>query len=147
MDIKYYLSDDIFVKVDRASMYNSIECRAPFLDNRIVSFSDQLKDNDKIYDNQAKYFLKEFLKIYMPTTNFNRPKMGFGNPIGKWLNNELKAWANNLILTDNDKISKYINTQLIEKLWILHQKEKVDYSTILWNFLIFKNWLNINEII
>ena len=78
--------------------------------------------------------------------DFERPKMGFGNPIGKFLNSELKDWANNLIYNNNHKVEKYINMNLITEIWELHQKKKKDYSTIIWNFIMFKNWLIENEI-
>lgn len=145
-DIKTYLVDDIFVKVDRASMHNSIESRAPFVDNRIIDFSDSLSEYDKIRKNKPKYFLKKYLERHFSTSDFDRPKMGFGNPIGTWLNYELKDWAENLINEDNEKIKKYINIELIKNIWFLHQQQKKDYSNILWNFIMFKQWFSLNEI-
>ena len=82
----------------------------------------------------------------MPEISFNRPKMGFGNPIGLFLNNELKEWSINLINNDNDFIEDIINMDQIHKIWELHQNKKKDYSNVIWNFLILKNWLKHNEI-
>ena len=81
----------------------------------------------------------------MPEISFNRPKMGFGNPIGLFLNNELKEWSINLINNDNDFIEDIINMDQIHKIWELHQNKKKDYSNVIWNFLILKNWLKHNE--
>ena len=60
----------------------------------------------------------------MPDINFNRPKMGFGNPIGLFLNNELNEWATNLIYNNNDFIENLINIDLVQKIWKLHQINK-----------------------
>ena len=74
----------------------------------------------------------------MPDINFNRPKMGFGNPIGLFLNNELNEWATNLIYNNNDFIENLINIDHVQKIWKLHQINKKDYSNIIWNFNIKK---------
>ncbi len=146
LDFDTYLCDDIFVKVDRASMYNSVESRAPFVDNRLIDFACELDSQEKIKKNNAKYFLKKILDRNMPDINFNRPKMGFGNPIGLFLNNELNEWATNLIYNNNDFIENLINIEHVQKIWKLHQINKKDYSNIIWNFLILKNWILNNEI-
>ena len=146
LDIDTYLCDDIFVKVDRASMFNSVESRAPFVDNRIIDFASELNNSEKIKKNNPKYFLKKILEKNIPEINFNRPKMGFGNPLGLFLNKELKEWSNNLIHNDNDFIENIINIDQIHKVWELHQNKKKDYSNVIWNFLILKNWLLNNEI-
>lgn len=145
-DLDTYLSDDIFVKVDRASMFNSVESRAPFVDNRVTDFAKQLDISDKINNKKTKIFLRKILNKNFHQTDFERPKMGFGNPIGKFLNFELKDWVNDLIYNNNHKVEKYINMNLITEIWELHQKKKKDYSTIIWNFIMFKNWLLENEI-
>ncbi len=145
-DINTYLPDDIFVKVDRASMHCSIESRAPFLDDRIINFANQLDVSDKITKNSSKFFLKNYLKQNYPKLNFDRPKMGFGNPIGLWLNNELRTWADELINYNNESIEEFINIELIKEIWRKHQKQKRDYSNIIWNFLVFKQWFVFNEI-
>lgn len=145
-DIDYYLSDDIFVKVDRASMYNSIESRAPFVDKRVIEFSMGLQDEEKIDKKTSKLFLKRLLIEKININYKDRPKMGFGNPIGKWLKNELNQWAGEIINGDNDSISKIINIEFIKSLWVKHNLGNGDYSNILWNFIMFKNWYYLNEI-
>ena len=121
LDIETYLCDDIFVKVDRASMFNSVESRAPFVDNRIIDFASELDSSEKM-KKYSQIFFKKILEKNMPEISFNRPKMGFGNPIGLFLNNELKEWSINLINNDNDFIEDIINMDQIHKIWELHQK-------------------------
>lgn len=145
-DIDYYLSDDIFVKVDRASMYNSIESRAPFVDKRIIEFSMNLQDEEKIDKKISKLFLKRLLMEKININYKDRPKMGFGNPIGKWLKNELNQWAGEIINGDNNNLKKIINIEFIKSLWVKHNLGRGDYSNILWNFIMFKNWYELNEI-
>jgi asparagine synthase (glutamine-hydrolysing) len=84
-DIKFYLKDDLLVKVDKASMQYSLEVRTPFLDYRVVEFALNLNENLKINNGTAKYLLKEVLYDYLPAELFNRPKWGFGiNDRTKW---------------------------------------------------------------
>ncbi len=89
-DLKYYLKDDLLVKVDRASMVWSLETRVPLLDYRIVEFAMNLPEYLRKRNDTAKYLLKEVLYDYIPKTYFNRPKWGFSIPLQKWLLTDLK---------------------------------------------------------
>jgi asparagine synthase (glutamine-hydrolysing) len=89
-DIKYYLKDDLLVKVDIASMQFSLEARTPFLDYRIVEFALNLDEKLKVHNNISKYLLKEVLYGYVPKYLFDRPKKGFSIPLAKWLHRDLK---------------------------------------------------------
>ncbi|MBA3900249.1 MAG: asparagine synthase (glutamine-hydrolyzing) [Bacteroidetes bacterium] len=89
-DIKYYLKDDLLVKVDRASMKSSLEARVPLLDYRIVEFALNLDESMKYHKGELKYFLKQVLYDYVPEEYFNRPKWGFSIPLSLWMKNELK---------------------------------------------------------
>ena len=84
-DINYYLSNDILVKVDRCSMFHSLEVRAPFLDINLTDIASNISVKDKLKNKKLKYIKKNILKNYLPEKLFERPKMGFGIPIDKWL--------------------------------------------------------------
>ena len=144
-DISTYLTDDIFVKVDRASMHSSIESRAPFVDSKVTDFANNLSIEDKINKKTGKLFLKKVLERYFDKRDFIRPKQGFGNPIGKLLLTDLKSWTEDQLNLNNENLSNYVNINTIQKLWVIHKSQKKDYSNILWNYLIFKRWLNENE--
>ncbi len=89
-DIKYYLKDDLLVKVDVASMQFSLEARTPFLDYRVVEFALNLDEQLKVNKGVSKYLLKEVLYDYVPQEYFARPKKGFSIPLIRWLHKDLK---------------------------------------------------------
>ncbi len=108
-DIKYYLKDDLLVKVDIASMQFSLETRTPFLDYRIVEFALNLDERLKRKGNIAKYLLKEVLYDYVPRKLFERPKWGFSIPLSKWLKTDL-----------NYLITTYLREDLVRRLGIVN---------------------------
>lgn len=93
-DLRYYLRDDLLVKVDRASMYHSLETRVPLLDYRIVEFAMNLPDRLRKNGNVTKYLLRKVLYQYVPESYFQRPKWGFSIPLQKWLKSELGFLVN-----------------------------------------------------
>lgn len=111
-DIENYLKDDLLVKVDRASMYYSMETRVPILDYRVVEFALNLSSSLKITEKGCmKYLLKEVLYDYVPKNLLNRPKWGFSIPLSKWLKTDLK-WM----------IDKYCSKLVIERTGIVQYK-------------------------
>ena len=92
-----YLPNDILVKVDRAAMSTSLETRVPFLDHRIVEFSSSLDLNFKINNGKGKILLRNILNKYLPIDLYERPKMGFGIPLSKWIKGPLLEWSKDLL--------------------------------------------------
>lgn len=88
-DVKYLIPDDFLVKVDRATMYHSIENREPFLDHRLVQFCLRLPLKYKIRNGQTKYLLRKILTRYIPPAYLERPKMGFSIPLFNWFKKDL----------------------------------------------------------
>ena len=115
-DLKYYLKDDLLVKVDRASMHYSLETRVPLLDYRIVEFAYNLHPTLRMRGTTTKYLLKKVLFDFVPENYFDRPKQGFAVPLQKWMKNELKQFV--VENTSENKISKsgILNYKEIEKL-------------------------------
>ena len=93
LDSMTYLPDDILVKVDRAAMGVSLETRAPFLDHRVVELSTRIPIDFKINNGVGKKILRNILYRYVPRELIERPKHGFGIPLGDWLRGPLKEWA------------------------------------------------------
>lgn len=139
-DINEYLPNDILTKVDRASMFSSLEVRVPLLDYRIVNFATKLPNKFKINNNEQKIILKNILKKKLPTHLIKKNKMGFGIPIDKWLRTFLKERVNFLLSEENLKKNQFLNNSSIKNLWNDHLNYKGNYGLKLWNIIIFQQW-------
>ena len=126
-DIDNYLNGDLLVKVDRATMFHSLEARCPLLDYRILEFSINLDETLKVKNGQSKYLLKSILYDKIPQNYFNRPKWGFSIPLQSWLKNEMYFL-----------IEKYFTTSLFEKYGILNS---IESNNILKKYLAGENYL------
>lgn len=139
-DTTCYLSDDILVKVDRASMATSLETRAPLLDHKVVEFAWSLPQNMKHRDGEGKWILKQLLERYLPKHLFDRPKQGFGIPHGEWIRGPLRDWAEELLNEKQLNEQGYLNAPLVRQHWKQHVTGEQDHSYDLWNALMFQAW-------
>ena len=140
MDTINYLPNDILFKVDRASMANSVETRAPFLDKDLYEFSKGLSLEKKIKNSKGKIILRDLLKRKIPNHLIDRPKAGFSIPIGKWLRKPLRDWSENLLCKKNIEKTGLLNFENINKVWTDHKKG-IDNSSLIWSILVFQQWL------
>ena len=141
LDTTTYLPDDILVKLDRAAMGVSLEGRSPFLDHTLVEFAWTLPLSMKIRQGQGKWILRKLLEKYLPAPLIDRPKMGFGVPIDRWLREPLRDWGAQLIDTGRLKSEGYFHPGRVRHLWQEHLSGRHNHAPVLWSILMFEAWL------
>ena len=142
-----YLQDDILTKVDRASMAVSLEARVPFLTHPLVEWSWQIAPSLKLADkgDMGKLVLRELLYRYLPKRLIERPKQGFGMPMGKWLRGPLRSWAENLL--SPMALEQYgLKADRIQEIWREHLSG-IDRQAMVWVVLMYLEWCQRKKII
>lgn len=138
--LRTYLMDDILVKTDRASMFNSLEVRTPLLDHRLVNFVNSLPSDYKIKGSDTKYILKQLMKDKLPKNILSRKKKGFGMPVADWLSQDLKPLVLDLLSEERIRKQGLFNHEYIKKLLNDHFTHKKDNRKQLWTLLVFQMW-------
>jgi asparagine synthase (glutamine-hydrolysing) len=140
-DTLFYLPDDILTKVDRASMGVSLEVRVPFLSHELVEETFKIPISMHLYKGKSKAILKNILKQYISKDLIERPKMGFGVPLDSWLRGPLRDWAENLLDERRLNHEGFFITEKVQKIWNEHKYGSKNWSSQLWNILMFQSWL------
>jgi asparagine synthase (glutamine-hydrolysing) len=139
-DIMTYLPNDLLVKVDIATMANSLEARSPFLDHHVIEFAASLPEKYKLRGLTTKYLLKQMLRKLLPAENLDRRKMGFGVPIGHWFRGKLQPFLRETLLAEASLNRGLFRPEAVKRLVELHTRGERDHSPQLWTLLMLELW-------
>ena len=139
-DMEWYLPTDLLVKVDIATMANSLEARSPFLDWRLTEFAARLPSRFKVKGRTSKYILKKAVADLIPAGNMHRPKQGFAVPVGPWFRGELKDFLADHILDARCRSRGLFKPAAVQRLFDDHQRGAGDYAHQLWTLLMLELW-------
>ncbi len=140
-DLKTYLAGDILVKVDRASMANSLEVRVPILDHELIEWAAGLPLSLKLRGQDGKYVLKKALEPLVPHELLYRPKMGFSVPLARWFRGPLRQRVRDALSSQALRDANVLDTAYLSTLADQHESGARDHSAILWSVLMFESFL------
>jgi asparagine synthase (glutamine-hydrolysing) len=140
VDINGYLVDNIFVKVDIASMAHSLEVRSPMVDQEVVSLAEQLPPSLKLWGLRGKRILRMAMADLVPPRIMHRPKQGFGIPHARWLRGDLRSMARDVLLSPRALGRGYFEPAALRRLLDDHDSGLVDHGLRIWNLLWLELW-------
>jgi asparagine synthase (glutamine-hydrolysing) len=141
LDLVSYLPDDILTKLDRAAMATSLETRVPFLDRAVFDLAWRLPMRAKLREGTTKWILRQVLYRHVPPELVERPKMGFGFPIGSMLRGPLRGWAEELLGERRLRSQGLLDPEPIRRAWQQHLQGSRDLALELWDVLALQAWL------
>jgi asparagine synthase (glutamine-hydrolysing) len=139
-DVETYLPGDLLVKVDVATMAHSLEARSPLLDPEVMELAAALPAQLKVRGLEKKIVLRDALAEWLPRSLLDRPKMGFGVPLGHWFRNELRDYAREILLDRETTGRGYFKPAYVEQLLTRHVGGQEDNSPRIWSLLVSELW-------
>jgi len=127
-----YLPEDILTKTDRASMFNGLEVRAPFLDRRFAEYALSLPRGLKLRRQTGKYILKRLASRHLPRAIVERRKHGFAMPIGALIRTLIREQCRDVLLSRTNPVADWFERTAIEALLDEHDRGRHDHGKKLW---------------
>jgi len=144
VDSRVYIADDILVQVDKASMINSLETRAPLLDQDLAEYVSSLPSSLRIRKGVLKYLLRKVAHDLLPADILERPKRGFSVPLEHWFRGDLTGYARDLLTSPQATQRGIFRTAFIHDLLKVHRgTAAVNNSEAIWSLLSLEHWFRI----
>lgn len=140
IDSNSYLPDDIFVKVDIASMAHSLEVRSPIVDHHVLEFAARLPPSLKLHGFRGKRIFREAVRDLLPPAILRRRKRGFGIPHARWLRGDLRSLARDALLSPQAIGRGYFEREGVKRLLDEHDSGAIDHGLRIWNLLWLELW-------
>ena len=120
----------------------SLEVRSPFLDPDLFRFAWGLRDGPETDSRDGKWVLRESLHNVLPRRLIDRPKQGFGVPVGDWVKGPLRSWAEDLLAPGPLTEQGYLDPTVVARHWKEHLSGRADFTDQIWAVLMFQAWLH-----
>lgn len=117
-----------------------LEVRCPLLDHRVVELLARMPSAWKVREGRRKWLLRRLLARHVPPALTERPKRGFGIPLGEWLRGELREWAESLLDERRLREDGLLDAGAVRSVWRGHLAGQRDRPLLLWNLLAFQAW-------
>lgn len=140
LDVQTYMSDDILVKVDRASMRYALEARCPILDPRVIAFAFSIPHKYAYYRGEKKRLIKDLLYDYVPKPLLDRPKKGFSIPIGHYLRTTKRSFLKRLSDRELLREQGIFRPEAAVKLIRDFQEGDNQQEALVWKYCMFQQW-------
>ena len=140
-DATHVLPDDFLVKMDIATMANSLEARSPFIDHVLVELAVSLPDSLRASAFQTKPLLRELARERLPAALVKAPKRGFEAPMASWIRNELRGLVQDALLSSDARSRAVVRPDAVRQLVVEHMSERRDHAMRLWALLNLEWWL------
>ncbi|HEY9117750.1 MAG TPA: asparagine synthase C-terminal domain-containing protein, partial [Roseivirga sp.] len=139
LSLRTLLLNDYLVKVDRASMYNSLEVRSPFLDHHLAEFAFTIPNELKFKGMNSKYLLRKLATNKFGRNVMKEPKKGFVIPMQHWLRKQLKPWVTSMLL-DSFANRQIIDPSIISVVLNEHMDKGIDHGDFIWKMVALEIW-------
>ncbi len=139
-DISLYLPGALIPKVERMFSAFGLDGRAPFLDQQVMEFTAHLPAQLRFRSGTLKYLLKQAVLRFFPGEFLNRPKQGFGVPIGQWVRGELRPLAEELLLGRKALSRGLFNPGFLRRMLDQHISGSLDHAQRIWSLMVFEAW-------
>jgi asparagine synthase (glutamine-hydrolysing) len=140
-DVGSYLPYDLLVKMDIATMANSLEARSPLLDHRVMEYSARLPNHFKVRGSNQKYLLKKVCGDLLPAEVLSRRKTGFGVPVGDWLRHELRPLLEDVLLCPSARLHDWLRPEAVRALVQAHLGGAGNHTYRVWALFWLELWM------